>query len=149
MTAIYLCEAEEKRDKLLKLKVYIINPECPEFYYSASFVLNLIFDYWDPAKTDAILSAPLYMAVPRDAPEPCNYLSELAEAIIEEATVHRQARYPVEGELHIADYRQQLDELPLCVFHVRVTDAKWISHVEEKKRWTSAALDCEESDGDG
>lgn len=144
MSAIYQCEALEKKDEFLRLQVHIINPEYPVFYHSKSFVLNLLFDYSDPLKSDSVLASPLYRAIPRYVPEPCNYFLELKDEIIGEVTVEQELNYPVTSPLDIDDYRAQLDELPVCVFGVRLTDAKWAAHVEEHKSWTSGAADCED-----
>ena len=144
MSAIYQCEALEKKDEFLRLRVHIINPEYPVFYYSKSFVLNLLFDYSDPTKSDSILASPLYQTIPRYAPEPCNYFLDLKDEIVSEVTVEEELNYPVTSPLDVHDYRAQLDQLPACVFGVLLTDAKWAAHVEVNRTWTSGAADCED-----
>ncbi|NES77320.1 MULTISPECIES: hypothetical protein [unclassified Okeania] len=145
MTAIYLCEAVEKKDTFLKLRVYIINPECPRFYYSKSFILNLLFDYSNPQKSgDILVKLPLYLSIPRYSFNVHNYFLELKDEIISDINVRQQINYyPDEGSLEIQNWKTQLAELPLCVFDIWLTDKKWIMHIDEKDKWTSGATDWE------
>lgn len=138
MSELHHIVCTEKSDFAVTLRVYIVHVDESEFYQKKNYALQLL---WYNANPELGTFTPLGNAIPTDTFFDTNWVNQHCGEFIESLKIIETKNYPVSPDLSFSNSMSRLDELPMAIILITVTNPKWIEHIQKGATWKSAAYD--------
>ncbi|MGM9509921.1 hypothetical protein ACS5NO_19465 [Larkinella sp. GY13] len=144
-TANFQIKAISKVEKVVRVRIWIINPDVQYFPERVGFGLQLL---WDALEDTQFTPYPLAEAVNEREITDVNWLAREAENYVDQFTYVSFERFPVPESIEnlrdkdYNDFWDDLGKVPGATADILLTDSKWARHIQENKVWKSYAFDA-------
>jgi len=124
------------------LRLFIIHPDQERFYATAPFALQLL---WDPTYPPGKIKTALGSEISVQDIGDVDYVYENVERFIESVeylelyNFLRMINFDQMSEEECNSYWKNEDELPQALICIKVTDSKWIAHLQVGMEWNTSA----------
>ncbi len=138
MSATFYIQAIEKKNKELKMNIYIIHPDENYFPEKKNFALQII---WQPANPSTGVDYPIGRKISIDQILDPDWMNVHSGSFIEDVKITATVNYPAPDDFDYSKPMANLDLLPRATFEVTVSSQEWIEHITPEETWRSAAYD--------
>jgi hypothetical protein len=129
----------EKKDRNVRLRLYLLIPEVTQFCVTKNCALQIL---WDKAHPAVGRSSPLGDAITADNRRDARWLLANQDRFIESVCLLETANYPASSDLIFSNYPYNLKVLPQATIEIVVTDKRWIAHLRRGASWGTVPLDA-------